>query len=202
MLANIQNYGDRISAGKQVESSILNALRQKGYKIEDPTSGEDMYDKIDGWWVDKTQKKHSLQIKFRETGDDILFELVKDLDKNVDGRDMVSKAELYLVVDRNGVTRMFNTKPIKEKATQALRVIKQDLEKNPSKTDWSGSGWSIKVQVDRAHGQRKIVGYFSPKMFTPLATWNLKIHESALREFIESFIDKELKLTFSNNMIH
>ena len=84
MLANITNYSDRISAGKRVEAEILNALRQKGYKIEDPTEQQDKYDKIDGWWVDKKNNKHGVQVKFRQSGDDILFELMKDLKRNIE----------------------------------------------------------------------------------------------------------------------
>lgn len=175
MLANISNYSDRISSGKAVETKILNALRQKGYQIDDPTESEDKYDKIDGWWVDKKGQRYSLQIKFRETGDDILFELVKDLDKNIPGRDIISKAVLYLVVDRSGKTRMFLTAPIKEKAQKIQELILQILSKNPTKTEWKGQGWEIRVQHDRAHGQRKVVAYFSPSMFQPLGEWDLKI---------------------------
>jgi hypothetical protein len=176
MLANIQNYSDRIAAGKQVEKSILDALRQKGYKIKDPSTGEDKYDKIDGWWIGTKGTPYSVQVKFRQSGDDILFELTKDIDKNIPGRDLISKAMVYLVADRSGTTRMFLTKPIKEKGQQILNTIQQDLQKEPNKTNWGGNGWEAKVQVDRAGGQRKIVAYFSPRMFEALATWQLNIH--------------------------
>lgn len=175
MLANISNYDDRISAGKVVERRIIDALRQMGYKIDDPTSSEDQNDKIDGWWVDKKGGRVPLQIKFRETGDDILFELVKDLDRNIPGRDIISKAALYLVVDRNGKTRMFLTKPIKEQAQKIVDVLLPLIRKDDGKGFWSGNGWEVRVQRDRAHGQRKLVAYFSPGLFSALAEWDLKV---------------------------
>lgn len=175
MLANISNYEDRISAGKVVEKRIIDAFRQMGYNIEDPTPSEDKEDKIDGWLIDKSQHRIPLQIKFRETGDDILFELVRDLDKGYPGRDLISKAALYLVVDRNGKTRMYLTKPIKERAQKIVDVLVPMIKKDSGKGLWTGNGWEIRVQHDRAHGQRKLVAYFSPDLFSPVGEWNLKI---------------------------
>ena len=175
MLANISNYDDRISAGKVVEHKIINAFRQMGYNIEDPTSSEDRNDKIDGWWIDKKGGRVSLQIKFRESGDDILFELVKDLDRKIPGRDIISKAALNLVVDRSGKARMFLTKPIKEQAQKIVDVLLPIISRDAGKGFWSGNGWEVRVQQDRAHGQRKLVAYFSPNLFSPLGEWDLKI---------------------------
>jgi hypothetical protein len=164
MLANISNYDDRISAGKVVESRILNALRQLGYTIENPSSSEDQNDKIDGWWIGKTGSRVPLQVKFRETGDDILFELVKDLDKGIPGRDIISNAALYLVVDRSGKTRLFLTKPIKDQAQKIVDVLLPVIRRDSGKSFWSGHGWEVRVQHDRAHGQRKLVAYFDPSL--------------------------------------
>lgn len=176
MLANISNYNDRISAGKVVEKRIIDAFRQMGYNIEDPTPSEDKNDKIDGWWNDKKGNRVPLQIKFRESGDDILFELVKDLDRGIPGRDIISKAALYLVVDRTGKTRLFPTKPIKEQAQKMVDILLPVIKRDTSgKSLWSGNGWEIRVQRDRAHGQRKLVAYFSPDLFSPVGEWNLKI---------------------------
>jgi hypothetical protein len=175
MLANINNYGDRISAGKETEAKILNALRRMGQQISDPTPEEDKYKKIDGWW-DLKGTKRPVQVKFRETGDDILFELVKDIDRNIEGRDMISEADLYLVVDRMGTTRVFLTRPIKEKAKEILNIVEKDRAQSPFKVNWWGTDWQVKMQVDRAHGQRKLVAYFDPKLFNALATWKLNIH--------------------------
>jgi hypothetical protein len=176
MLANIQNYDDRISAGKRVEHAIITGLRNKGFRIEDPTSNQDMHQKIDGWWIDKKDNKYSLQVKFRQSGDDILFELMRDVDRNIEGRDLKSEATLYLVADRSGVTRMFLTKPIKEKAYEILKNIFKDLQTEPRKTNWEGPSWQARIQYDRANGAKKIVAYFDPRMFKTLGSWNLNLH--------------------------
>lgn len=177
MLANIPDYNQRISAGKSVEEKILNALRQRGYKIENPSEQEDKYEKIDGWWIGKNGGRFPLQVKFRESGDDILFELVKDMDKGISGRDPISKSVIYLVVNRTGDARMYLTKPIKKKAQQIVAIIYDELKKNPSKTLWSGDKWEARIQYDRAHGQRKLVAYFHPALFDALVEWKLNLHE-------------------------
>jgi hypothetical protein len=171
MLANVSDYDARITAGKRVEKQILDALRKKGYRIEDPTSGEDKHDKIDGWWLDKQGKRFPIQVKYRETGDDIIFELIQDFSTNNAGRDMKSKAVLYLVADTHGTTRMFLVKPIKDKAQEIIQHVIGGLKTNPSETRFRGQGWEAKVQFDRAHGQKKLVAYLKPNLFSALATW-------------------------------
>lgn len=175
MLATIGDYSKRIEAGKRVEHKIINSLRQMGYKIEDPTSREDMTDKIDGWWIDKKGNRYPLQIKFRQSGDDIIFELIQDVRLNNEGRDMKSKAVLYLVADTHGKTRMFLTAPIKQKAKEVLDVIQKELKQSPFQLDFRGHGWEAKMQYDKAHGQKKLVAYFSPDLFDALAVWDLNI---------------------------
>ena len=176
MLATTTDYSTRIHAGKQVEHKIIAQLRAKGMTIHDPTPEQDKYDKIDGIGVSPSGKNFSIQIKFRETGDDILFELVSDLDKKKPGRDIISKADLYIVADRNGTTRMFYTAPIKEKAKEILAAAEKDLTENPYKTRWEGNGWEAKMQWDHASGARKIVAYFDPRSFQELGHWKLTLH--------------------------
>lgn len=173
MLADQPDYQKRISAGKNIEQKILNALRDKGYKIEDPTPSEDMHDKIDGWWINKKGTRFPVQVKYRETGDDIIFELVQDFSTKNLGRDMKTKAVVYIVTDTHRITRMFLVKPIKEKAQEITKVVLDALRENPTQTAFSGKGWQAKVQTDRAHGQRKLMAYLSPSLFSALATWNL-----------------------------
>lgn len=172
MLATTQNYKDRIHRGKEVELQIINKLKSLGYHIDPPTEHEDMFHKIDGWWVTKNHK-YSFQIKFRERGDDIIFELIQNMDTQNPGRDLKSKATLYIVMDTKKNIRMFLTKPIKDKANEILSHIKIALQKTPLETNFSGNGWEAKIQYDRAHGQKKLVAYFDPKLFEALATWNL-----------------------------
>lgn len=189
MFADIGDYNSRVQAGKRIESKILDALRAKGFKIDNPTSTEDMHDKIDGWWVTKENKRFPLQIKFRQSGDDILVELIKDLELGKIGRDMVTKAVLYLVADRNGTTRMFYTKEIKDQAQKILDQVEDDLQTEPQKTSWEGPHWQAKAQIDRASGNRKVVAYLNPRAFKALATWNLNLYEAILKEDYKKLID-------------
>jgi hypothetical protein len=197
MLAGL-DYDQRVDAGKRVEKKILDALRAKGIKIEDPTSGQDMHDKIDGWWLGKgSNQKYPVQVKFRQSGNDILFEIIKDLDRNVVGRDLKSKSVLYLVADKHGTTRLFQTEPIKKKAQEILNIVQKDLEEDPRQSRWSGNGWEAKIQYDAAHGNRKLVAYFSPNVFNPLATWNLDLYEEVVRESLKEEVRSVLKELFS-----
>ena len=176
MLATTADYSQRIDAGKKVESKILDALRKLGHSIDNPTADQDKWEKIDGWWHGTKGGLFPIQVKFRETGDDILFELIKDIDKKIQGRDIISKAVVYLVTDRSGTTRMILTKPIKEKAAELLKIAEKDMANDPYKTFWRGDKWEMRMQVDHAHGQRKLVAYFKPELFDILKTWNLQIH--------------------------
>lgn len=193
MLAGL-DYGQRVDAGKRIEKKILDALRAKGMKIEDPTSNQDIHDKIDGWWFAKnSDKKYPVQVKFRQSGDDILFEIMKDFDRNVTGRDMKSKSVLYLVADRHGRTRLFQTEPIKKKAQDILKMVQDELSKDPRQTRWSGNGWEAKMQFDAAHGNKKLMAYFSPNAFNALATWDLNLYEEIVRECLKEEIRSVLK---------
>lgn len=188
------DYNQRVDAGKRVEKKILDALRSKGIKIEDPTSSQDMHDKIDGWWLGKNNnQKYPVQIKFRQSGNDILFEIIKDLDRNIAGRDLKSKSVLYLVADKHGTTRLFQTEPIKKKAQEILNIVQQDLEDDPKQTRWSGNGWEAKIQYDSAHGNKKLVAYFNPNVFNSLATWDLNLYEEVIKEFLKEEIRQILK---------
>lgn len=197
MLAGL-DYDQRVDAGKRVEKKILDALRAKGIKIEDPTSSQDMHDKIDGWWLGKNNnQKYPVQVKFRQSGDDILFEIVKDFNRNIPGRDMKSKSVLYLVADRNGRTRLFHTEPIKKKAQDILKMVQDELKQNPRQDRWSGNGWQAKMQYDARDGNKKLMAYFSPNSFNALATWDLNLYEEIVRECLKEEVRSVLKELFS-----
>jgi hypothetical protein len=171
MLTADMNYGDRVKTGRRVESDIIAALRRQGLKLELPTPDEDKKQKIDAWIVDKHGVKHSLQIKYRESGDDILFEIIKDVEKNIVGRDWEGLAEYYFVLDRNNTGRLYLTAPIKAKATVVKRLVLEDLAVTPEKDSWEDYGWQAKIRPDRAHGQKKLMGYFSTRLFDAIAEW-------------------------------
>lgn len=171
--ADITNYKQRVDTGKLVEKQIVANLRKQGVKFTDPTEHEDMTDKIDGW-IQRFEGLRPVQIKYREGGDDIIFEIIKDIDHNLPGRDMQSIAEFYLVVNTLGEGRLFKVAEIKDLARRLLAFY-ESVKDTTSKDRWNHTAWELKVTVDRAHGNRKLMGYFSPKAFTVVQMWeNLK----------------------------
>lgn len=166
-MLNAESYEDRVALGKAKEQEAIELLRSKGVVIEAPTAREDMYDKIDGWIV-KDGTRLPVQVKVREGGDDIIFEIIKDIDRNLDGRDSVSKAHYYLVVDRRGTARLFLTAPIKKMAS-GLRQVASIIA---SKDRWQGIGWEMKITIDKRHGNRKLMAYLKPGVFECLGEWS------------------------------
>lgn len=165
------DYQGRVEAGKAVEKEILDVLRKAGVVIEEPTANEDMEDKIDGWII-RDGKRVSVQVKFREGGDDVIFEVVKDLDKGIPGRDMVSKAELYVVMDTLNVIRLFAVEQIKTMAKLVRDHVLGELRLTPNRTDWgSKTACNVKITIDKRHGNRKMMAYFNPKMLKSLGEW-------------------------------
>lgn len=161
MLNTITDYSSRIAAGKAKEALIIDELRIKGLNIELPTASQDKYDKIDGFFITaKTQKRLSFQLKFRESGDDVIFEIIKDWDNNIEGRDLISKAEVYIIVDRHGKVNMYSTKLIKDKAKELL-----DLADSNPKENQEGNGWQMKFTIDKATGSTKLMAYLKPTLF-------------------------------------
>lgn len=175
MLANIPDYTQRIQSGKHLERRILDALRNKGYRIDSPTAHEDQFDKIDGWWVGTKGGRYPVQVKVRESGDDIIFEIVADFSRNIKGRDLVSKASIYLVSDTHGTTRMYQTDQIKKEAEQILAMVTKSIQRHEPNRRWEGSGWEAKLTVDRATHALKLMAFFDPNKFQPLATWQLQL---------------------------
>lgn len=171
MNADTTNYTQRVAAGRSVERHIISQLRAQGVNLLDATDREDMYDKIDVWMLGENGIKHSLQIKYREGGDDILVEIIKDIDMNIPGRDMQSKAEFYLIVNRSGEGRLFETKDIKQLAQNLLEYF-ESVKSSTTNDRWKNTGWELKVTRDRAHGNRKLMGYFVPAFFKVSKLWN------------------------------
>ena len=94
-----QHIDQRVEYGKGIEKQIFDSLIKCGLKLREPSIGEDKHDKIDGWWTTASGEK-PIQIKYRDTGDDILFEVIKDVRLGIPGRDMIGKAEFYAVLGK------------------------------------------------------------------------------------------------------
>lgn len=157
--------------GRAIEKEIIEFLRSKGLVITPATVGEDMHDKVDAWII-WNGKREAVQIKFREGGNDVIFEILRDFDKMLPGRDMVSKASIYIIMDTHHTIRMFRVEDLKAKAQALQDYVYQDLEHFPRKTAWGKPNHcSVKITIDRASQQRKLMAYFNPAMLNVLGTW-------------------------------
>lgn len=201
-------YAQRVETGKRIERSIIEALRKKGYKIEDPTPHQDMIDKIDGWWIGPQGGRYGVQIKYRQRYDDILYELIKDVDRRILGRDFRSTADVYLVANERGITRMYLLQPIKQKAIELKNLAEKDLAEDPKKDYWRGPGWDMHLLYDRAEKTKKVIAHFSPWLFDELKSWKLVfensnskyISKNSLKLIIEILVKKVMKELEDNNI--
>ena len=172
MLATIANYNDRIKAGKEFEKPIFDALAKvlapRGITILPVTQEEDRYDKIDRWMVNPTKGRYSIQGKRRESGDDLIFEIVKNVCTWEPGRDLICGAQLYFFVDRHGCGWMYHTALIKDSVNKLMAEAQADLIGNPCETQWNGEGYEMRVTTDYARGNNKLMVFFNPRHFSIL----------------------------------
>lgn len=168
------NYQDRVARGRGVEEKIKEALyRQHKIQITPASQSADMYDKIDGFW-----NNEPIQIKYRDRGSagdrvDILYELIRPYNPNIPmdqqnpGRDVLSKAAYYVVLDPTGrMIYKVPTKMIKLLMRQTLR----ELGDRPLLKSFKGSnGVELRLTSDPSSGVQKIIGFLNPAIFTGIA---------------------------------
>ncbi len=97
------NKADAVKIGRKMEQRIIDSMSIYGLDITPATVAQDMFDKIDAWW-DRSGEVVPIQIKYRETGNDIVFEVLKDYDRGTPGRDVTGKAEVIAVLNSSGDT--------------------------------------------------------------------------------------------------
>lgn len=111
-------YANRVREGKENEFEIMRQLVKMGHYIEirvgEDGELDDMKEGIDCWMLMDDGWLHAVQIKVRQTGDDISYELYYDRDTKSDGRDVKGRSEFYLVVDTQGVGTMIRTDLIRD----------------------------------------------------------------------------------------
>lgn len=186
------DYQTRVARGKGVEEKIKQALKdQHGIDIRDSKVGEertldrritdDVDEGIDGYW----NGRDSVQIKYRDTGKDILFELIKPhrpempivskgeetpLGGQSPGRDYLSKANYYLVLLPNAMRTAYTVLKVKTKwvknlimaATQEL-TEPRNMGKYPNgvlyKPYVASNGVTLNPTVDHRTGTPKVVAF-------------------------------------------
>lgn len=161
-----------INSGRRREGQIADALKeQHGLNLVEPTDGEDRYQKIDRWLVEG-DKRTAVQIKYRESGDDLLVEVFDrfhgwDHPRNKTGRDVVGDSKLYAVL------RLDRTTVVLTSAAR-LKAIVNEMVRAAKETGWTvdkgthskvlrffkaGGKCELRVQADPNDGRPKMVAY-------------------------------------------
>lgn len=167
----------RMKHGKEREGQIANALKQQvGLNIIEASDDDDKARKVDRW-LDRNGKQIALQIKYRETGEDLLFEVYDrwfdwDDHRNKVGRDMLGDAQLYAVLktDKQTVV-MVPTDYAKTIIREMIEIVQQHgwtVENHISKTFrffQHGHKIELKAQKDPRDGRQKMVAYIPAAVF-------------------------------------
>ncbi|MHA1948326.1 MAG: hypothetical protein ACW99G_03665 [Candidatus Thorarchaeota archaeon] len=137
-------YNKRVRLGKKKESEIMDYLRTQGYDVEEASSFEDINKNIDGYIEGgEFSKKTSMQIKFRETSNDIRYEVVRIFNpenpmipqyKMNPGKDAKGSLEkppapdVYTVLDNN-VLHIVPTSHLRSIISQSMREADRVFQK-------------------------------------------------------------------------
>ena len=161
----------RVAHGRNRESQIANALNtQCGLNLTDATDADDKIHKIDRW-LNRNGQRIPLQIKYRETGDDLLFEVFDTFDgwdapTNKVGRDMKGNARLYAVLRSDCRTvNIIEVQNAKKIIDTLLMLAKQmgwsesDGMFHTFRFRVNGQTAELKVQRDPGDGRSKMIAY-------------------------------------------
>lgn len=161
-----QPLAARVDFGKGIEGQIFDALVKCGMKLRKATAKEDMYDKIDAWW-NTGSGEEAVQIKYRDTGEDLLFEVMKDYYRKIPGRDMIGKATYYAVLRRNGEIVVVSINEAKKIIQNALNMIQQQGfdQNNTFKIPAGNSFAFFRIRPDPRSGQDKLMAYIPISAF-------------------------------------
>lgn len=191
-MENIQykNISIRVKEGKAVEKKIIEGLIREGkLNIEESSSSEDRIKKIDCWITyGNTINKIPAQIKYRETGDDLLFEVFYLFEGwnnplNKYGRDIIGESKEYIVLLRDKETVLIvpvvYTKLIIDTIIRKAMSEKYDFNTNNIyKFNISNANVELRVYRDRNEGRRKMVCFIPPQLFITqgiVRTYKIKV---------------------------
>jgi len=134
------------------------------------------------------QGKLAVQVKQRvQTGDDILFEVKKDFDKDIIGRDIKGDSQIYVVANRKGQIGVFETAKLKQKISELLEKEPQKLQDFKDnnitgvKKTRNGLSKGLVAEVEGAQlwitegnpmfreGERKLIAFINFEAANPIA---------------------------------
>lgn len=179
----------RVRHGRERERQIAVALKdQVGLPITDATEFEDKERKVDRW-IAYPSGRVALQIKYREVGEDLLFEVYDkffgwDDPKNKLGRDMFGDAKEYavLLADRHTVV-MVPTQLAKDTVAKMTEKARKEGFTHGAVSSTlryyvHGLKLELKVQRDPGDGRQKMVAYIPASYF--VAEAQAKVYQVAL----------------------
>jgi hypothetical protein len=180
----------RVKHGRERERQIALALKEQvGLPIAESTDFEDKELKVDRW-LEYPEGKVALQIKYREVGQDLLFEVYDkffgwDDPHNKLGRDMYGLAKEYAVLlsDRKTVV-MVPTQLAKDAVKRMCLKARAEgfsvYSLNGATLRYYAHGMKLelKVQKDPGDGRQKLVAYIPADYF--VAEAQAKVYEVAL----------------------
>ncbi len=152
------DHATRLKMGRQMEAAVARKLEELGIKVVHSGREDDAFKGID-FWVTLNDKRISAQVKQREVGDDIIFEIWKDYDgsSRPNGRDYNGKAQLYIAVDTKG--NGFWVVPSVLKNTADEYLAKYGMKNG------THNGAFFKVTKDNRTKTTKLMAFFPPSKF-------------------------------------
>ena len=162
-----QDFHQRVEYGKSIEKQIYDSLTHCGLQLRPASANEDMKLKIDAWWH-VNGREEPVQIKYRDTQHDILFEVLKDYYRRSPGRDMESKAKYYAVMSPTKTINVVAVDEIKAIVHQMLASVRtKGFDDNGQ---FTMRGASLKIKPDPRTGQDKLLAYIPIFMLKTIKT--------------------------------
>ena len=162
----------RVRAGLVKEKQIADALKVY-LPVENATDTEDKIGKIDRWIAYPTGRV-ALQIKYRETGKDLLFEVFDtwhgwNHKNNKVGRDMVGDAKEYAVLLQDGKTVVIVptelAKTVIRRMMWAAEQVWSFIKDRTFHYKANGCDLQLKEQLDPYDLRHKMVAYIPAEYF-------------------------------------
>lgn len=172
----------RVRHGLNRERQIANALKQQiGLPIEDATAHDDKKLKIDRWIAYPT-KNVGLQIKYRETGSDLLFEIYDkffgwDNPKNKIGRDMLGEATEYAVLLQDRKTIIMVSVAAAKKTIEIMVNCAREKRFQCGTFYYKEDKHTLelKIQQDPRDNRSKMVAYIPAAYFRQAKVYTVKM---------------------------
>jgi hypothetical protein len=175
-----QNINSRVETGRALEPKIITALREAGWTVNPSKPNQDKHDKVDAW-VERRGKWLPMQIKYRDTGNEIAMEAMLDWHPDrfhapylFNGRDMVGGSKLYACLDKGGmIIRVCDAEEAKQAGQEAVRKLAAAFQNSQTRVA-STSKAEARITGDPASGRQKVMVFVRPEALTSLQTVPLK----------------------------